>query len=155
MDKTFFANLPVPPALVYLLHQLRANDIGYLMYGEVSDAKMVFVDIDYDIASHLNVDDFSDSWSLVSPHFISARALQEGETDPINNTDQMPEAAVIAYGGQEAATPEQFQALCEQVRYLRSKSPSRLVYHSDQPPDPMDIQQLIQKIKITISNSKE
>lgn len=155
MDKNPFANLPVPPALVYLLHQLRANDIGYLMYGEVSDAKMVFVDIEYPVASHLNADDFSESWSLVSPHFISARALQEGEADPINNADHMPEAAVIAYGGQEAATPEQFAALCEQVRYLRSKSPSRLVYHSDQPPDPMDIQQLIQKIKATLNNTKD
>jgi hypothetical protein len=155
MEKNPFANLPVPPALVYLLHQLRANDIGYLMYGEVSDAKMVFVDIDYHVASHLNAEDFSENWSLVSPHFISARALQEGEVDPINNEDQMPEAAVIAYGGQEAATPEQFTALCEQVRYLRSKSPSRLVYHSDLPPDPMDIQQIIQTIKTTLINNKE
>ncbi|MBU2864456.1 hypothetical protein QWZ13_01770 [Reinekea marina] len=146
-----FANLPVPPALVYLLHQLDAHGIGYLMYGEVSDAQMVFVDIEYQVASSLHAEDFGGQWSLVSPHFIAERALQEGAQDPISNETQMPEAAVIAYGGQEAATPEQFQALCEQVRYLRHKSPSRLVYHSNQPPNPMDIQQLIAKIKKSIS----
>lgn len=154
MDRNPFANLPVPPALVYLLHQLRENDIGYLMFGEVTDARMVFVDIDYEVASHLSSDDFSENWSLVSPHFISERALREGETDPIVDTDQLPEATVIAYGQQEAASPEKFQALCEQVRYLRSKSPSRLVYHSDKPPDPMEILHLIQKIKSTLNSTK-
>lgn len=147
-----FANLPVPPALVYLLHQLDANGIGYLMYGEVADAQMVFVDIEYEVASNLSAEDFGGQWSLVSPHFIAERALQLGEEDPISHDNQGPEAAVIAYGGQEAATSEQFQALCDQVRYLRHKSPSRLVYHSNQPPDPMDIQLLISKIKASISH---
>jgi hypothetical protein len=147
MKQNRFLNLPVPSALVYLLHQLKENDIGYLMYGEIPDAKMVFVDIEYQVATDLDLDDFTENWSLVCPHFISQRALVDGKTDPISNEDYIPEAVVIAYGGQEAESFEQFQALCEQVRYLRQKSPSRLVYHSDQPPDPMEIHQLIQKLK--------
>jgi len=147
MTNRIFSALPVPPALVYLLHQLRENGIAYRLYGEIPGTDMVFVDIDRDIAGQLKPDVMPDDWSIISPHFLSQRALEQGESDPIAVGDVVPEAVVIAYGGREAEKFDHFQALCEQVRFLRHQSPSRLVYHSLQPPEPIEIHHLIQLLK--------
>lgn len=147
MDHPLFKALPVPPALVYLLHQLKEHGIVYRMYGEIPGTDMVFVDIERDAAENLSTDEMPDDWSVITPHFIAQRALEQGEADPISDADTVPEAVVIAYGGKEAEQLENFQALCEQVRYLRSQSPSRLVYHNTQPPEPMEIHHLIEKLK--------
>jgi hypothetical protein len=141
-------SLPVPPALVYFLHQLREHGIAYRLYGEVPGTDMVFVDIDRDAIEGLQTDDVPSDWSLVSPHFIAQRALEKGEDDPITG-ENMPEAVVIAYGGKEAEQFEHFQSLCEQIRYLRHQSPSRLIYHSKQPPEPLQIQAIIELLKTT------
>ena len=139
--------LPIPPALVYLLHQLRANDIVYLLYGEIPGTDMVFVDLDRNVAGKHKADALSEDWSIITPHFLAQRALERGDVDPISDRDVIPEAVVIAYGGREAEQFDHFQALCEQVRYLRHQSPSRLVYHNLQPPEPMEIHKLIEQIK--------
>ncbi|MDX1474181.1 MAG: hypothetical protein R3309_08420 [Reinekea sp.] len=148
MKEPLLTALPVPPALVYLLHQLRANDIKYLLYGEIPGTDMVFVDIDRQVAGQLQTDRMPDDWSVISSHFLSQRALERGESDPIIAEDFVPEAVVIAYGGREAEQLDNFQALCEQVRYLRQQSPSRLVYHNRQPPEPMEIHHLIEILKV-------
>jgi hypothetical protein len=116
---------------------------------------MVFVDIERSVAANVSSSDLPDDWSVVTPHFLSQRALEKGENDPITDGDFVPEAVVIAYGGREAEQFEHFQALCEQVRYLRSQSPSRLVYHSSQPPEPLEIHELIKKLKVTTQSSKD
>ncbi len=147
MNRSMESLLPVPPALVYLLHQLRENGIGYRLYGEVPDTEMVFVDLDRDIASNMKPEDMPERWSMINPHFLSTRALQEDGKDHISDESIVPEAVVISFGGQEAEDFQNFQALCEQVRYLRQQSPSRLVYHSKEPPEPMEIHALISLIK--------
>jgi hypothetical protein len=139
--------LPVPPALVYLLHQLRENGIGYRLFGEVPDAEMVFVDLDRNIATNLKPEAMPERWSMISPHFLAHRALESDGKDFITDKSIVPEAVVISFGGREAEDIQNFQALCEQVRYLRQQSPSRLVYHSKEPPEPMEIHALIELIK--------
>jgi len=151
MNEQLFSALPVPPALVYLLHQLKEHDLQYRLYGEIPDTEMVFVDIDRDIADHLDSEQMPDNWSMICPHFLSQRALEKGHVDPISDDDFVPEAVVIAFGGREAEEFDHFQALCEQVRYLRQQSPSRLVYHSKKPPEPMEIQELIKMLKVATS----
>jgi hypothetical protein len=155
MTDRIFSALPVPPALVYLLHQLREHQIAYRLYGEIPDTEMVFVDLEREIAANISNRDLPNDWSVVTPHFLSQRALEKGLNDPIADEDVVPEAVVIAYGGREAEKFDHFQALCEQVRYLRSQSPSRLVYHSKQPPEPMEIHQLIEKLKVTTRSRDE
>lgn len=147
MTNQLFSGLPVPPALVYLLHQLKAHGIQYQLYGEVPNCDMVFVDIDRTVARGLDSSMMPKDWSMISPHFLSQRALEKGEDDPIVDADYVPEAIVIAYGGKEAEELEHFQALCEQVRFLRHQTPSRLIYHNSQPPEPMEIQELISMLK--------
>ena len=147
MKNPLEALLPVPPALVYLLHQLRENGIHYRLYGEVPDAEMVFVDLDRDVAENLSADDMPAHWSMISPHFLAHRGLESDGRDPIADDSVGPEAVVISYGGKEAEDMQNFQALCEQVRYLRQQTPSRLVYRSKEPPEPMEIHALIQRIK--------
>ena len=147
MSDPIFGHLPVPPALVYLLHQLREHGIKYHLYGEIPDADMVFVDLDRRIAEGLRGQDMPDNWSMCSPHFLSQRALEQGRSDPINDEDIVPEAVVIAFGGREAENLEYFKALCDQIRFLRQQSPSRLVYHSRQPPEPMEIHELMQVLE--------
>lgn len=140
--------VPTPPALVYLLHQLRENSIGYLLYGQIPGTDLVFVDLDRKFASNLrDAAEMPDHWSVIAPHYISHRALIRGEQDPIHGTNADPEAVVLAYGEQEAEQAEDFQALCEQVSYLRQCCPSRLVYHNAQPPQPSEVHQLIMKLK--------
>ncbi|WP_320823049.1 hypothetical protein [Reinekea sp.] len=143
-----FSTMPVPPALVYLLHQLRLHQIKYRLYGEVADTGMVFVDLDHEVADQLDTDRMPASWSLICPHFLSQRALVDGQADPISDRNRIPEAIVIAFGGREAERLEHFQALCEQVRYLRQLSPSRLVYHNDHPPEPVEIHEIISHLKL-------
>jgi hypothetical protein len=147
MKNPLEALLPVPPALVYLLHQLRENGIGYRLYGEVPDTEMVFVDLDRDIAANLMDEDMPDRWSMISPHFLAHRGLETEGKDLIADKTVVPEAIVISFGGREAENFQNFQALCEQVRYLRQQTPSRLVYHSKEPPEPMEIHNLIELIK--------
>lgn len=147
MNNPFESALPVPPALVYLLHQLREHGIGYRMYGEVPDAEMVFVDLDREVAANITDDEMPNRWSMISPHFLAHRGLESDGKDPISDKSVVPEAVVISFGGREAEKFENFQALCEQVRYLRQQSPSRLVYHSKEPPEPMEIHDLIALIK--------
>jgi len=147
MNKNLLDLLPVPPALVYLLHQLKQHDIEYAMFGEVEQANMVFVDIDRNIAQQLRNDHMPSEWSLITPHFLSQRALAQGKTDPIADGDHMAEAVVIAFGEREAEGFENFKALCEQVRYLKQHCPSRLVYHSNKPPEPLEIHALIDLLK--------
>lgn len=138
--------LPVPPALVYLLHQLKHHGIGYQMYGAIPGTEMSYVDLDRSVAAKIPIENIPRDWSIVCPHYIAHRALQAGKPDPIADPDVVPEAIVIAYGGKEAESFEHFQALCEQVRYLRQQTPSRLVYHNDKPPDPMEIHEIIRLI---------
>ncbi len=147
MNRSLFSNLPIPPALVYLLHQLREHGIDYSLYGEVPNSDMVFVDIDRAVAKSLTQTGMPVDWEIINPHFLSQRALEVGEPDPISNDEVEPEAVVIAFGGHEAKTSENFQALCEQVQFLRTHPPSRLVYRSSTPPEPMEIQALIQMLK--------
>jgi hypothetical protein len=155
MNDRLFSALPVPPALVYLLHQLREHNIAYRMYGEVPDSDMVYVDIERDVAQNVDQNTMPDDWSMITPHFLSQRALKEGKLDPISDGDFVPEAVVIAYGGREAEKFDHFQALCEQVRFLRSQSPSRLVYNSNEPPEPMEIHELIEMLKVATSAREE
>jgi len=143
-----FSTMPVPPSLVYLLHQLRVHHIGYRLYGEVGDTGMVFVDLDQAVTDQIDIGLMPASWSLICPHFLSQRAMVKGQSDPISDSDHIPEAIVIAFGGREAEKLEHFQALCEQVRYLRQSSPSRLVYHNDHPPEPLEIHELITHLKL-------
>jgi hypothetical protein len=143
-----FSTMPVPPGLVYLLHQLRLHQIEYWLYGEVADSGMVFVDLNHELAEQIDMNRMPASWSLICPHFLSQRALVEGQGDPISDLDRIPESIVIAFGGREAERLEHFQALCEQVRYLRQLSPSRLVYHNDYPPDPVEIHEIITHLKL-------
>lgn len=147
MSESIYGQLPVPPALVYLLHQLREHGIGYHLYGAVPDADMVFVDIDRRVAENLGGRDMPGRWSLCSPHYLSQRALEQGRQDPIPDAGILPEAVVIAFGGQEAESLDHFKAMCEQIRFLRQLSPSRLVYHSQKPPEPMEIHELMQVLK--------
>ncbi len=147
MKDLFTLGLPVPPALVYLLHQFKEHGIHYELYGEIVDAEMVFVDIDRSVARHLEAIDMPGDWSLISPHYLSHRALASGHGDAIGSTDNPPEAVVIAFGGEEAKNREFFDALCEQVKYLRQQCPSRLVYHNTNPPSPMEIHELIALLK--------
>lgn len=151
MSDPTFGHLPVPPALVYLLHQLREHGIPYHLYGEIPEADMVFVDIDRRVADHLDDGQMPGQWSLCSPHFLSQRALEQGRSDPIRDKQIMPEAVVIAFGGKEAENLHHFKALCDQIRFLRQLSPSRLVYHSRQPPEPMEIHELMQVLKASSS----
>jgi hypothetical protein len=139
--------LPVPPALVYLLHQLKVNGIGYLLYGQIPDTDMVFVDLARDYACNLNANNMPEHWSVVSPHYLTNRALKDGQEDPIQKRDSKPEAIVLAYGEKEARQTNHFRALCEQVSFLRQHGPSRLVYHNAQPPQPVEIHQLIAMLK--------
>lgn len=142
-----FSGLPVPPALVYLLHQLREHKIGYQLYGEIPDTDMSFVDIERKMARGLNGAPLPEHWSIVSPHFMAHRALEQGQVDPITDPNQSPEAVVFAFGGREAQDRANFRALVDQVRFLRQQTPSRLIYHSRQPPEPMEIQALIARLK--------
>jgi hypothetical protein len=143
-----FLTMPVPPSLVYLLHQLRLHHIEYRLYGVVADTGMVFVDLDHEVAEQIDTERLPPSWSLICPHFLSQRALLEGQVDPISDPDRIPEAIVIAFGGREAEQLAHFQALCDQVRYLRQLSPSRLVYHNDHPPEPVEIHEMISHLKL-------
>lgn len=154
MNELTFGGLPCPPALVYLLHQLREHGIGYRLYGEVPDTDMVFVDIDRRVAKNLKNSQMPDNWSMISPHYLSQRALEQGRRDPISDSNIIPEAIVIAFGGKEAESFEYFQALCEQVRFLRQMSPSRLIYHSRQPPEPMEIHDLIKLLQASSSEAE-
>ncbi|TCS43810.1 hypothetical protein [Reinekea marinisedimentorum] len=147
MSDCFGGAFPVHPALVYLLHQLKVNGIGYQLYGPIPNTDMVFVDLERRFASNLNADDIPEHWSIISPHYLSHRALINGDDDPIHESDADPEAVVLAYGGPEAECADNFRALCEQVSYLRQYCPSRLVYSNSRPPEPMEIQELILKLK--------
>lgn len=102
MSDGFSVGLPTPPALVYLLHQLSVNGIGYLFYGQIPDTDLVFVDLERSYASNLNAADIPDHWSVIAPHYLSHRALIRGEEDPIHESDADPETVVLAYGEREA-----------------------------------------------------
>lgn len=139
--------LPIPPALVYLLHQLKVNGIGYNIYGHIPGTQMVFVDLDRDYAQNLCCDSLPSHWSVITPHFLANRALVSGHADPIQTQEMKPESIVLAYGDDEAQFGDSFNALCAQVRYLQQHCPSRLVYHNGHPPEPMEIHGLIGMLK--------
>ncbi|WP_147714151.1 hypothetical protein [Reinekea thalattae] len=138
--------LPVPPALVYLLHQLKVNNIRYHLFGEIPGTEMAYVDLDRDYAANLKQQVLPDNWSMITPHFLANRALVQGQQDPIQQGEE-PESIVIAYGDHHDKEIEHLQGICEQIRYLREQVASRLVYHKAHPPEPMEIHQLIKQLK--------
>lgn len=140
------AKLPVPPSLVYVLHQLDEFDIPYFLYGEVPNTDIVFVDIDRNAALNLVSRSLPPGWQMIAPHYISHRAVERGEDDPIS-AKHLPEAVVFAYAKDEAENLQQYQALVEQVKFLSEQPPSRLLYLKHQIPQPEEIIELFSRLK--------
>lgn len=138
--------LPTPPALIYLLHQLREHHIGYRLFGIIPNSDMAFVDLDIECHKLRSIKSLPEKWQFITPHFMAHRAIADGFEDPIQSDKYLPEEIVIAFGGPEAEEWENFKALCQQVNYLRQRAPSRLIYENTQPPDALEIHQLIAQL---------